>query len=87
MIRILIRSWLDRRRQEVDLVVLEAIHWHQPCGGADIWRATGLSSGRIYPSLHRLLAAGEIRDEWEVAPGDRPARRLYRVAEVPGGES
>ncbi|GIH08464.1 hypothetical protein Rhe02_65310 [Rhizocola hellebori] len=50
--------------------------------GLDLMRATGQSSGRLYPVLARLLAAGWVRADWEdidSAVSGRPARRCYRL--------
>ncbi|MBU8856335.1 MULTISPECIES: PadR family transcriptional regulator [unclassified Micromonospora] len=53
-----------------------------PRYGLDLMRLTGLSSGTLYPVLHRLQAAGWLAADWEdvdpVAAG-RPARRYYRL--------
>ena len=53
-----------------------------PRYGLDLMRFTGLSSGTLYPVLHRLQAAGWLVADWEdvdpVAAG-RPARRYYRL--------
>jgi PadR family transcriptional regulator PadR len=53
--------------------------------GADIARATGVSSGTLYPILFRLEKAGWLESEWEVVdPSEvgRPRRRLYRVTPI-----
>lgn len=51
--------------------------------GLDILKDTGISSGSLYPILHRLEGEGLLRAEWEplenaTANGRRP-RRLYRL--------
>ncbi len=50
--------------------------------GLDLMRATGQSSGRLYPILSRLLEAGWVRADWEdvdPAVSGRLARRCYRL--------
>ncbi|HTX76877.1 MAG TPA: MarR family transcriptional regulator [Terracidiphilus sp.] len=50
--------------------------------GADIAKATGISSGTLYPVLFRLEKAGWLESEWEsVNPSEvgRPRRRLYHL--------
>ncbi|MEV4703428.1 PadR family transcriptional regulator [Actinoplanes sp. NPDC049316] len=50
--------------------------------GLDLMRATGLSSGSLYPILHRLQEAGWLSARWEEidpAAEGRPARRFYRL--------
>lgn len=50
--------------------------------GADLMRATRISSGTMYPLLVRLEAAKIIESAWETASPQelhRPRRRLYRL--------
>ena len=50
--------------------------------GADISRATNLSSGTLYPILFRLERAGWLESRWEDEDPrvlKRPRRRLYQV--------
>jgi PadR family transcriptional regulator len=50
--------------------------------GADIAKATSVSSGTLYPILFRLEGAGWLESEWESADASeigRPRRRLYRL--------
>lgn len=48
--------------------------------GYDLMKATGLSSGTLYPLLVRLTRKGLLEAEWQapVQPG-RPARHAYRL--------
>src|SRR5262245_54188233 len=53
--------------------------------GAEIAKATGVSSGTLYPLLARLEAAGWLKSQWEnVEPGavGRPRRRLYKLTAI-----
>lgn len=53
--------------------------------GADIAKATGVSSGTLYPILFRLEKAGWLESEWEsVVPSEagRPRRRLYWLTKL-----
>jgi PadR family transcriptional regulator, regulatory protein PadR len=55
---------------------------HIELSGAEIARATSLTSGTLYPMLFRLERAGWLESRWE--EGDpralgRPRRRLYQV--------
>jgi PadR family transcriptional regulator, regulatory protein PadR len=53
--------------------------------GAEIGRATKLSSGTLYPILLRLEEAGWLKSHWEAEdPHElgRPRRRLYQVTGV-----
>lgn len=53
--------------------------------GAEIAKATKLSSGTLYPLLARLEAAGWFTSQWEdVDPHEvgRPRRRLYKLTGV-----
>jgi PadR family transcriptional regulator, regulatory protein PadR len=50
--------------------------------GLELMRATGLSSGSLYPILRRLESGDLIQARWEdVDPSEvgRPARRMYRL--------
>ena len=54
----------------------------QPRYGYDLMRTTGFPSGKIYPILARLVAAGWLVKEVEeidASAAGRPARRLYRL--------
>jgi DNA-binding PadR family transcriptional regulator len=53
--------------------------------GADIAKATGVSSGTLYPVLFRLEKAGWFESKWEsVDPSEvgRPRRRLYSLTSL-----
>ncbi len=48
--------------------------------GADVIKATGLSSGTTYPLLSRMETAGWLKSEWEDVDASevgRPRRRYY----------
>jgi PadR family transcriptional regulator PadR len=50
--------------------------------GYDLMKATGYPSGKLYPILRRLVAAGWLsREREDINPGQagRPARYLYRL--------
>lgn len=70
---------MSRRKQQAMERVIEALgngdEWHYVL---DLLRATGLSSGRLYPALDQLLAEGRIMARWE--DGQWPRRRLYLLA-------
>jgi DNA-binding PadR family transcriptional regulator len=54
----------------------------KPQSGADIWRATGVMSGSLYPILNRLETAGWLNSQWEDIDPKlvcRPAKRLYQL--------
>jgi DNA-binding PadR family transcriptional regulator len=74
----MIRAHLARRRADADRRVLAALRHSTPAGGYDLWCRTGLRSGRLYPALARLEAAGLVVREFE-ASGKHP-RLLYRMA-------
>jgi transcriptional regulator len=48
---------------------------HQDTDGAFTWR-----EGSLYPSLHKLEAAGHIRGEWEETDSGR-RRRYYHITD------
>lgn len=51
-----------------------------PRYGYDLMKATGYPSGKLYPILARLNAAGWLqRDREDEQPVDRPARYPYRL--------
>ena len=52
-----------------------------PRYGSEMMKATGLSSGSLYPILQRLEDDGWIEGDWELLPDDaqRPRRRYYRL--------
>jgi DNA-binding PadR family transcriptional regulator len=53
--------------------------------GAEIARATHVSSGTLYPMLIRLEAAGWLRSEWErINPREqgRPRKRFYELTSL-----
>ena len=50
--------------------------------GAELSKATGVSSGTLYPLLQRLEQAGWVTSEWEeIDPSEagRPRRRYYTL--------
>jgi DNA-binding PadR family transcriptional regulator len=50
--------------------------------GLDLMRATGLSSGTLYPILKRLEKDGLVVGQWEEVDASevgRPRRKLYRL--------
>jgi DNA-binding PadR family transcriptional regulator len=52
--------------------------------GYDLMQATGFPSGKLYPSLAKLVGAGWLlREEEQIDPAreGRPARRLYRLSD------
>lgn len=56
-----------------------------PCAGAEIARATGVTSGTLYPLLQRLESAGWLGSEWEdIDPREagRPRMRFYKLTAV-----
>ncbi len=58
--------------------------------GADVSKATGISSGTLYPILFRLEKAGWLSSEWEeVDPSavGRPRKRLYQLTSLGAQES
>lgn len=51
--------------------------------GTDVRKATGLSTGTLYPILLRFEEAGWLTSKWEnVDPSaaGRPRKRLYRIS-------
>lgn len=49
--------------------------------GLDVARAAGLSSGTLYPILHRMVDWGWATCWWEDSPDPgRPRRRYYRLS-------
>ena len=55
----------------------------EPRYGYDLMRETGFPSGKLYPILARLQAAGWlIKEAEQIDPAEvgRPARRIYRLA-------
>lgn len=53
--------------------------------GLDIAKITGLGPGRLYPTLARLEAQGDLSSRWDgddegYELTDYPRRRLYRKA-------
>jgi PadR family transcriptional regulator PadR len=67
-----LRVFLDQHRTNVQ---------HQ-LAGADVMRLAGISSGTMYPLMHRLEQAGLLEAAWEAeAPAKlgRPQRKLYRL--------
>jgi DNA-binding PadR family transcriptional regulator len=48
--------------------------------GYDLMKATGLSSGTLYPLLMRMADKGLVQAQWrEPAQPGRPARHIYRL--------
>lgn len=70
------------------LKVLKALYLSLvPLAGADLMRATHISSGTMYPLLVRLEAAKIIESAWETASAQelhRPRMRLYRLTKQGG---
>lgn len=46
---------------------------------AEIQKAIGVSSGTLYPVLHRMEEEGLVESRWEHPDGLFPRRRLYRA--------
>jgi PadR family transcriptional regulator, regulatory protein PadR len=58
----------------------------QPCSGAEIIKATELSSGTLYPILFRFEVYGLLQSKWEKGKPQalgRPRRKLYSIT-APG---
>jgi DNA-binding PadR family transcriptional regulator len=54
----------------------------EPRYGYDLMRVTGFASGKLYPILARVQAAGWLRAEYECIDATevgRPARRWYKL--------
>ena len=74
-------AWFRRRREDAEARVLAAIREaNGEAYGFGIYRATGLSIGRVETALDGLERSGRIVARREPDPGDRPPRRLYSVA-------
>jgi PadR family transcriptional regulator, regulatory protein PadR len=57
----------------------------EPRSGAEIAKATHVSSGTLYPMLVRMQTAGWLSSEWEgIDPREagRPRRRFYKLTAV-----
>lgn len=73
---------LSRATEDVLLVLSSDLgkEWY----GVEVMRASGLSSGSLYPILERLedreLIEGEWEDEATAAAERRPRRRYYRLS-------
>lgn len=72
-------TWLQRRRNRIDLAVLGAIIAEEGCFFPDIQRRIGMGSGKIYSALHRLEQAGLI-DRDTIGSGDDEGRVLYDIS-------
>ena len=74
----------ERLRGNLDMLVLDVLE-RQPMHGYGVVRALRdrsggvfeLPEGTVYPSLHRLEAAGLLESDWQDVEGRR--RRVYRV--------
>ncbi|MGC1497410.1 MAG: helix-turn-helix transcriptional regulator [Sulfitobacter sp.] len=58
------------------------MHRENEVSGADIFRATGIASGTLYPILHRLEKQGWVKSMMEdIDPSaeGRPRKRLYTI--------
>jgi PadR family transcriptional regulator len=74
----------ERLRGNLDMLVLDVLE-RQPMHGYGVVRALRdrsggvfeLPEGTVYPSLHRLEAAGLLQSDWQDVDGRR--RRVYRV--------
>ena len=80
----------ERLRGNLDMLVLDVLE-RQPMHGYGVVRALSdrsggvfeLPEGTVYPSLHRLEAAGLLQSDWQDVDGRR--RRVYRV--TPAGSA
>ena len=51
--------------------------------GYEVMQETGLTSGTVYPILHRLEDAGLVTSEEEPSPAKgKPPRRCYRLTQL-----
>lgn len=70
------------RRMLQDYRVLSALREIGSGGAWDVRRAAMLRSAVVHRALDRLIARGVVTFGWESpTPAERPARRIYRVAE------
>jgi DNA-binding PadR family transcriptional regulator len=70
-----------RRNADDDRRTLAALRPGQRHFAHELWKITGLRTGRLYPALHRLHEEGLISDGWEDHPAGRPPRRWYMIEE------
>jgi PadR family transcriptional regulator, regulatory protein PadR len=69
-------------RQTITVLGAVASNPARELSGAEIARASKLSSGTLYPILYRLEEFGWLDSRWEIgdpAALGRPRRRYYRV--------
>ena len=63
-------------------MMLDAEALNRILSGAQMMKASGLSSGTLYPVLHRLEGAGWVNSKWEDAHQSelgRPRCRMYEL--------
>lgn len=80
-----------RMTRQVLAVLAALLAAPPPCHmrfGYEILRETGLTSGSVYPILHRLEEAGWLVSAEEPSPEKgRPPRRCYRFTELGEAEA
>jgi PadR family transcriptional regulator PadR len=74
------------------LQVLDALLDHGDRYGYELCKETGLTSGTVYPILHRLEQEGWVTSGWVLPVDDgfgsyERSRRYYRLTEVGGAEA
>ena len=80
-----------RMTRNVRAVLRSLLNAHAPCRarfGYEILQETDLTSGTVYPILHRLQEAGWLISDEEPSPQKgRPPRRCYRFTEMGAAEA
>lgn len=73
-----IEAWSARRREAAKLRVAAALASGGELSGKGLSDATGMGSGRLYPTLMAMEETGEVHSRWQDGPA--PRTRFYRLA-------
>ena len=81
----MLRRWLKERRDLDDGTVLGQMMYDRKWWGShELGAELKMRSGRLYPSLRRLLEKGFIEDKWDELEPRRTHRRKFYRAKVIG---
>lgn len=74
-----LRNRRDQRRADAERRTLAVFRDGQRHFGYDLWKTTGLRTGRLYPALNQLYEQGLIHDGWETEHVGPLPRRWYQI--------
>ena len=75
-----IEAWSIRRREAAKQRIAAALASAGELSGNGLADATGMGTGRLYPTLMAMEQSGEINSRWQDGP--TPRTRFYRLVDA-----